>query len=134
MATNTVYIPIGLELDPSKVEGYGQGVFDIGCAANSTTNLDLTLTDDVIITGLELITYGASIGDYVVMQILAGAVVVKTPLPGPWYVSSNADQSFSLAFPMKIVAGLTIRVVVHTTVLLVTPGVAVNYKLWKVLV
>ncbi len=135
MATNTLYIPSGYPLDASKVIGAGMGVFAV-CTALATTNLDLDITDDMILTGVEIITSGSSMGDYGVLQVVATAnksVVVATPVPGPWYVSQNEDTVLELAMPMKIVAGLTLRVVYHATVLNVTPQAAANFKLWKVL-
>lgn len=131
--TNTTYIPQGYPLDASKVQGAGQGVANLNCAANTTTNIDLTLTDDMIITGMQVITVGSSLGDYVELKVLAGGVTVATPIPGPWYLASNNSEVFELAFPMKVVSGLTLRFVVHATLPLVTPAVMVNFKLWKVL-
>lgn len=133
MASNTTYNPDVFPLEQSKLQGNGQGVF-ASCAANTTTNLDISLADDSIITGLELITAGATPGDYIELKVLAGANIVGIPVPGPWYVQADGALDFRLEFPMKLVTGLTLRAIYHATVILVTPRVAINYKLWKVLV
>lgn len=134
MATNTIYNPQTLaELDSSKLQGYGQGATG-ACAALAATNIDLALTDDVLITGLQLVTIGASVGDYCIVQVLIGGVVVATPIPGPWYVQANGAMDFNLVFPVKAIAGATLRVVYHATVILIVPTMSVNYKLWKILV
>lgn len=136
MATNTIYNPPSFPLDSSKVRGYGQGARAV-CAALGSTNIDLDITSDCIITGLVFTTIGASDGDSAVLKIVTTAnktVVVATPLPGPWYLTPSDSQDFRLEFPMKIVSGLTLRCVISTTVLLVTPTVAVNYKLWECLI
>lgn len=133
MASGTVYIPQVYPLDASKVSGFGQGA-SATCGANTTTNIDLLITDDCIITGLELIISGASKGDYVALSVLVSGVAVATPIPGPWYLPQNGDNIFDLSIPIKLVSGMTLRAAVTTTVVLVTPFVAINYKLWKVLV
>lgn len=133
-ATGTIYYPSAYPLDASKVQGAGQGVKSL-CSANTTTTLDLDLADDYIITGLEEIVIGASIGDYIDLSIVLTSnknVVIATPIPGPWYVSANADNDFRFEMPMKIQGGWTLRITYHATAILVTPTIAVNYKLWKI--
>lgn len=137
MAANTVYIPEGVNLDPSKVEAFGQGVTSV-CIALGSTNIDLALTDDVILTGLMLKSYGVTPGDALDLKLLltATGAVLKTPITN-WQLSVTNDDDYTLAMPMKIAAGsagITLRATITTTVLLVTPRVSINYKLWKVLV
>lgn len=130
-ASGTTYNPTTFEFDANQILGYGQGV-SATCAALSTTNIDLTLSDDVIMTGAVLVVGGASLGDYFDLQVLAGGSVVATPIQN-WYLPTSGEIDYQLVAPKKIVTGLKLRVVVHTTALLVTPFMAVNYKLWKVL-
>lgn len=132
MATNTVYLPASYPIDASKVQGYAKGLTQV-CGANTTTNIDLTFTDDAIITGAQIITSGMSLGDYLALSVLSGGTTVLNPVPGPWYLPVTNVSDFDFVMPVKILAGLTLRVSVTTTVLLNTPFVAVNYKLWKVL-
>lgn len=134
-ATNTIYNPQSYPLDGSKVQAAGQGVAAT-CAANTTTNLDIDLTDDMLVTGAEIVITGASIGDYIQLQVVQTAnksIVLATPLPGPWYVQQTGDTDFRFEFPVKATAGMTLRVIYHATVILITPTMAANFKLWKVL-
>lgn len=134
MATGTIYTPTTLDLDPSRVQGNGQGVSaTVAAGVGTTTNLDLSLSDDCIITGLELIVQNATMGDSIALQVLAGASVVGNPLPGPWYVPATGDSNFDFVIPQKIVGGLKLRAIYTNSSLLGTPFVAINYKLWKVL-
>lgn len=135
MATGTYFKPTRLiDMENTSLEGAGQGVSAVcGPGIGTTTNLDITLTDDVIATGLVLVVAGASLGDYVTMQVLLNGTVVKTPLPGPWYLPQTNTLNFDFVMPIKIIAGLTLRIIYTNTGLLVTPYLAVNYKLWKVL-
>lgn len=135
MATNTKYNPVTLaELDSGKLEGAGQGVSAI-CNANGTTNLDIVLADDMIVTGLHIVVNGASLGDWAELKVLltANGATLKTPIP-KWYLPITDTLDFAMVMPVKATSAMTLRVVVHTTVVLVTPYVAVNYKLWKILV
>lgn len=134
--SGSTYIPGAYPLDASKVIGAGQGV-SATAAANTTTSIDLDITDDTVITGLEEIVMGATSGDYVVLSVVLTAnksITLATPVPGPWYLSNNADIDFHMEIPIKIQAGWTLRITYHNTSLLGTPFVAINYKLWKVLI
>ncbi len=133
MPSNTTYQPDMYPLDSTRVEGYGQGVGAI-CSANGTTNMDLTLTDDVIVTGLEILTGSVTPGDYAQLQVLVAGVPVRAPIPGPWYLQADGKSDHRMEMPLKAVAGMVLRVKVTTTTPLITPFVAVNFKLWKVLV
>lgn len=132
MSSNTIYIPTGVELDPSKVQGAGQGVSAV-CGAQTTTNIDLALSDDMILTGLHLLSFGSSSGDYIGLSVLVSGVTVAAPVT-TWYLAQNSDNDFLLNIPIKLIAGMTLRAIVTTTGLLTTPRVAINYKLWKILV
>lgn len=129
--TGSTYDPSTFEFETSKIVGDAQGVAAV-CVALGTTNIDLTLTDDEIMTGAILVVSGASLGDYLDLQVMAGPTVVATPIRN-WYLPNDGSVDFQMVVPKKILAGLKLRVVVHTTVLLVTPYVAVNFKLWKTL-
>ena len=136
MASNTTYIPNGYPLDTSKLQAAGKGVMQ-SCAALTTTNLDIDLTDDTVIAFVEVLSSGISIGDYIslkVVQTSNKSNVLATPIPGPWYLLSNNAAQFRLETPMKLTTGMTLRMVVQTTVPLIVPTVAVNYGLWTVLV
>jgi hypothetical protein len=76
-------------------------------------------------------------GDYGVLKVVQTSnksVVLATPVPGPWYLQPNNSDDFRLEVPVKISAGVTLRLTITTTVVLNNPTVAVNYKLWQVLV
>lgn len=127
----TTYDPATFSFDSDKISGYGQGV-SATCTANTTTNIDLTLNDDVIMTGAVLIVSGATLGDYIDLQVMSGSTVLATPI-STWYIPTSGVIDYQMVVPKKIVSGLKLRIICHATVVVVTPYVAVNYKLWKVL-
>lgn len=133
MPANTLYNPERLtDLQNSLLVGAARGVSAV-CSADGVTNLDLVLTDDVLMTGLCFIVSGATLGDYVSLQVLdPNNNVVAQPV-SKWYVPANDSQDFNMVFPVKALARFTLRAVYCATALDLTPILAVNYKLWKVL-
>jgi hypothetical protein len=140
MPSNTTYNPICIgDFQKSKLVYDGQGVFTT-VTAGSTVNLDYTLTDDCLITGMELIVNNGNYGDTVLLQVLdptgftgypAGTVLDQ--YASNWNVAPTTNSQFDIVYPAKVIAGLTLRVVYAST----GTGnvfVAANYKLHKVLV
>jgi hypothetical protein len=141
MPSNTKYNPLHVdEFEKTKLNFNAHGV-NTTVVLGTTANLDYTLTDDCLITGAELIVNGGNYGDTLNLQVvdLSGAF---TGTPGTvvnqfatnWNAPPQCDTQFDTAYPAKIYAGLTLRLVYTSTGLGVTPVfLAVNWKLHKVL-
>jgi hypothetical protein len=136
----STYNPIHMDdFDKSKLAFDGQGV-STTVTAGTTSNLDYVLTDDCLITGVELIVNNGNYGDTLSLQVvdttgftgyLAGTVLDQ--FGTNWNVSPISDTQFDIVYPAKIIANLTLRVIYAST------GssnvfIGVNYKLHKCLV
>lgn len=134
MASNTTYNPEHINnFEKTKLNKNGQGASGTA-VAGSTTNIDYTLTDDVLITGAFLLAKGAAQGDKVDFQVLSGAAVVSQFITN-WYLNPDSTlQSTPVSrYPAKLSTGLKIRIV-YTSVGGSNVWVAVNYDMEKVLV
>jgi hypothetical protein len=124
-------------------------------AAGSTTNVDLQLTDDHFITGLEAVANNSNFGDTVTMQIVDNDNVLPTaygaywtteqPILYPtypilrqfatnWAINSDTQLKFAQTalYPAKVIAGLTVRAI-YTSTGTTNVNVAMNYELHKIL-
>jgi hypothetical protein len=141
MPSNTTYNPTNIrDFEKTKLNFDAQGVKGT-LTPNTTTTLDYLLTDDCLMTGLEVIVHNGNFGDTANLQAVdttgitgypAGTVLQQ--FATNWNIASDADIQIDMAYPAKIIAGLTLRVVYTSTSLLTPPFVAINYKLHKILV
>lgn len=141
MPSNTTYNPVNVAaFEKSKLYFNAQGV-SASCTAGTSTNIDYTLVDDCLLTGLEIIVDGAKYGDYANLQVIDPTGITGAP-PGTvilqpatnWYVATSYDEQYDLAYPAKIYTGLTLRIVYTSTGIITPVFVAINYKLHKILV
>ena len=140
MPSNTLYNPVRtVDFDKTKLTFDGQGV-SATITAGATSNLDYILTDDCLITGLELIVNDGNYGDTVSLRLVdttgftgypAGTVLDQ--FGTNWNIAPVSDTQFDIVYPAKIIAGLTLRVA-YTSTGSNDVFLAVNYKLHKVLV
>lgn len=140
MPTGTTYKPTRInDFEATKLNFAAQGVA-AAPTFGTTTNIDLLLTDDSLLTGAWLVVSGGTIGDYATFQVvdISGSftgtpnTIVNTFIT-TWYLPVSANTQFDVAYPAKIYAGLTLRLIYHSTGL-ITPFAAINYKLHKVLI
>jgi len=141
-------MPSGTTFNPSNIGQFEKSKLNFNAlgvsgtlTAHTTSNLDLLMSDDCLITGAWLVVNGGNYGDYACLQVVdvSGAFsgtpnTVLNQFMTNWYLPPSTDTQFDLVYPAKIYAGLTIRVVYTSTGLITPPFVAVNYKLHKVLV
>ncbi len=138
--SGTFFNPIRVdEFEKTKLNFDGQGM-SATVTAGSTQNVDLLLSDDVLLTGCWFITNNSNLGDTLTFQVVdtSGAF---TGTPGTvlsqfitnWYPNVSTDINFEVPYPAKIPAGLTLRLVYVSTGS-TNPFVAANYQLHKVLV
>jgi hypothetical protein len=139
MPTNTTYNPPNINsFIKAALNFNAQGVSTTG-TAGAVTNLDYTLSDDCLITGMELIINNGNYGDKASFQIVDGSGAfsgtpgtVLNQFATNWNIPPTADTQFDMAYPAKIYAGLTLRIV-YTSTGTSNPFIAINYKLHKVL-
>lgn len=139
MPSNTTYNPTNTgDLEKSKLNFDGQGVTQT-ITAGQTQNVDLTLTNDCLITGAWLIINNGNFGDSCNFQVVdttgiyAPAGTVLSQFITNWYLPTTIDDQFDIPYPAKIYSGLTIRLV-YTSTGSTNVSVIINYKLHKVLV
>jgi len=135
MATNTEYNPRNQwEYDKNYIQLNLTGV-STNFSANTTTNLDLELTDDCLLTGGTVGVEGGVFGDTLSIQVVHPIAGVVAQFITDWHVLSDVQKQMDLTnvYPAKIPAGLKLRLVYTSTNLTTGGKVAVNYILHKVL-
>jgi hypothetical protein len=142
MPSNTTYNPIHVaDFDKTRLLLAAQGV-TANASYGTSTNLDLLLSDDCLLTGLVFFTNSGAYGDYANLQIVDTTGITGAP-PGTvldqvatnWYICPNQYFEVESVYPAKIMAGLTIRLVYTSTSIGVgSTFVAVNYILHKCLI
>jgi hypothetical protein len=137
---NSTYNPIHEnDFEKNKLTFDAQGV-STTVTSGSITNLDYTLTDDCLITGVELIVNNGNYGDTLSFQVVDTTGFTGYPVgtvldqyATNWNVAPVTDTQLSVVYPAKIITGLTLRVV-YTSTGSSNPFIALNYKLHKCLV
>lgn len=106
------------------------------CPANTQTNIDYLLTDDVFLRAIEMLAQGVTFGDTIDLQVLDAELnILLTPVSG-WALAASAMQTvvkYESIVPQKLLAGMTLRVIYNSTGLLLPANVAVNYVVPKIL-
>lgn len=141
--TGTVYNPTSVDaFDKTKLNYNGLKV-SASVAAGATTDVNLALTDDHLLTGAQLILTGACDLDEVQFKIVDSSSSIPVParvaFPNypilnqfiDWYASNFSKD---LPYPAKITAGLTLRVTYKNTCVSTAVTVKVNYFLHKIIV
>lgn len=135
MPSSTTFDPPNTNyFDKTKLNKTAQGV-KITATAGTTTHLDYTLTDDVLMAGGNaFMAKGAAWGDKVAFQVLHPIAGLLLEFISDWYVNPDSTQQTvpTSNYPAKLVAGLILRVV-YTSVGASNVEIAVNYNFEKVL-
>ena len=142
MPSNTLYNPMSVnDFEKNKISLNIIGI-DGNFTGNSISNIDLLLTDDVLVTGASVICKNHVFGDAISLQVVDtnnilgyGANTVLNTFANNWIVSDDSQKQidFVSPYPAKIIAGLTLRVS-YTSIGTNNGQIAVNYILHKVLV
>jgi len=103
--------------------------------AGQSTNIDLTLADDDLLVGCQVLAQGSEFGDTCDFQVVHPQAGVLKQFCTDWGVSSDKQEkiNFDSKFPAKIPTGLILRLVYHS-IGTTDVKVLVNYKLDKILV
>jgi len=135
MASNTTYNPQNIrDFEKSKISKDARGVLGTA-AAGGTTNIDLVMGNDVLITGGVFLAQGAAWGDTVDFQVVHPQAGVVAQFITAWCLdpTSVMQQLPTASYPAKLATGLTLRVVYHS-IGGTAVDVGVNYNLERVLV
>jgi hypothetical protein len=138
MPSNTGFDPRNIDdFEKSKLNKDTKSKFqtaDLG----TTTNIDFTLSDDVLLAGGSVfLVKNAKWGDRVSFQILYGQNVIMQFITD-WYLNPESIKQDipSSNYPAKLSTGLVLRIV-YTSIGIVgtdsPPEVAINYNFEKVL-
>lgn len=140
MSSGTTFNPNKtIDFERTKLTFNAQGA-STTVPAGTTQSIDLTMTDDCLLTGAWLVTNGGNYGDKINFQIVDSTGAFSgTPgtvlLQGVtnWFTMPTTDVHLDMVYPAKIYTGLTLRLIYVST------GssevfIAINYKLHKVLV
>jgi hypothetical protein len=141
MPSNTTYNPVSVsDFEKNKLNYNGRGV-SVTIPKGTSVNLDYTLTDDCLLTGVWLIIGRGNYGDSLTVQVLDlsniygyGAGAVLNTFVTNWYMPPSSATQIDIPYPAKIITGLTLRVIYTSTGTVDDPFLAINYKLHKVLV
>lgn len=140
-------MPAGTTFNPNKISDFERLKLTFNALGVSTSviagtvaNIDLTMTNDCLLTGAWLIVNGGNYGDSINFQIVDGTgaftgtpgTVILQPITG-WSVPPTTDTQVDMVYPAKIYTGLTLRVI-YTSTGTSDAFIAINYKLHKVMI
>jgi hypothetical protein len=134
MPTNTSYNPVKIsDFEKDKLLFNGQGSYG-ECSEGQTINIDLTLTDDHLITGGELIVKGGKFEDIVSFQVIYEETIIDQFITN-YYIKEDVQSQFTktIEYPAKLVAGLTLRCVYTATAEVGVRDICINYDLHMVI-
>lgn len=132
---NSTYKPNNIsEFEASKLNANFQGISGI-CIAGQSLNLDLTMTEDHLITGVQLLAKGSNFGDRITLQVVHPVYGVVNQFASDWQVCSDSEIKLDkeVIYPAKLFTGLILRVLYVSTGS-IPVQVLVNYDLHKVLI
>jgi hypothetical protein len=133
MPTNTTYSPGKLsDFEASKLNYNGQSA-SANVPAGQSADIDITMTDDHLLTGGWLMISGGDPGNSCTFQVVHPIAGVVNQFITSWKMPAECFTPIMVPYPAKIYAGLTLRLV------FVNSGatdciVAINYDLHKVLI
>jgi hypothetical protein len=139
MPTGTAFNPNSIsEFEKSKLNYAAKGVKAV-VPLGTVYDLDMKVTDDVLITGAWVITVGSEFGDLASFQIVdvdgvyAPAGTVLNTFITDWNLVGDVNINMDMQYPAKVYAGLYLRLK-YTSVGAADVKLAANWKLHKVLV
>lgn len=141
MPSGTQYNPINVDdFEKTKLNYDAVGVGGTA-TAGTTTNIDYAVTDDMLLTGAQVLTNTSVFGDSVSFQLVDVAGLFYPPgsvlnqFVTNWQTRSDSQEQINLQvnYPAKVNAGLYLRLVYVSTGTS-SVAVAVNYSLHKILI
>lgn len=132
----------GSTYDPQNVGDFEKGKLNFAgksCLGTSnageTTNVDILLADDMLMTGGILIVKGGKMLDQISLQIVHPTYGVVNEFVTNYHVIEDSNRQFELLlqYPAKLATGLTIRCKFTSSADVGTRTIAINYLLHKIL-
>ena len=134
MPSNTTYAPTTQDNFNSGSLNYAGTGSTASITANATTNIDLLMADDMIITGMELVCTAPQAGDYMTLHVVHPTYGEVNQFGFTWYMGTESfRKDYQVRYPAKIYAGMTLRAKYVSVTGTAPTFVAVNYFLHKVL-
>lgn len=129
------------DVETSKVQPDTIGIKGTA-AANTTTNIDTKIADDVLIRSVEPIIANMNFGDTITVSVVdvdgvyfPAGTVISSPVQN-WNVqtSTQIQEDYQSISPFKMLGGLYVRIAYTNTNALVAASVEINFQFLKVLV
>jgi hypothetical protein len=141
MVTNTTFAPLKVsDFTSASLNFDGIGVSG-SCAVVDETlplpvNIDLALTDDVLLIGGILLVKWGQFNDKVCMQVVHPIAGVLNQYVTDYHIIEDSQKQFEIlnVYPAKIPAGCILRVVYTPCNIVGNRNIAINYNLHKVMV
>jgi hypothetical protein len=134
MPSNTSFAPRTQDEFNSGALNYAGTGSTATIVANTTTNIDLLVNDDMIITGVELVVTNPKAGDYMTLHTVHPTYGEVMQFVYTWYLGTESfRKDYQVRYPAKIYAGMSIRAKYVSVNGTAPDFVAVNYSLHKVL-
>lgn len=135
---NSTFNPVNVsDFTKDKLNKDCQGIINTIVTVNTATNIDFTLTDDEIIAGGHVfLVKDATWGDYVDFQIVHPTNGVLIQFITNWPINPDVkQQQIPISnYPAKIITGLILRIIYHSTSLVLAPSVSIGYNFEKPIV
>lgn len=141
MPSNTTYNPPNVDAFVKTALNYDAVGVSGTAAAGTSTNIDYAVTNDMLLTGAQVLTNTASFGDSITFQLVDinnvlgyGANLVLNQFVTNWQLRTDSQEQINLHvnYPAKIATGLYLRLIYNSTGSS-NVAVAINYSLHKVL-
>lgn len=142
MANNTTYNPDNINAFVKSALHYDAIGVTGAAVAGTSTNIDYILTNDMLITGAQVLSNISTFGDSLTFQLVDvnnvlgyGANLVLNQFVTNWQLRSDSQEQIHLNcnYPAKIISGLCLRLI-YTSVGSANVMVAINYELHKILI
>lgn len=135
MAINTTYRPTKVSDFQSDCVNFN-GQSSSGTAVESQViTVDITMTDDHLLTGGNFIVKGGKFGDRIKLQVVHPVAGVVGQYVTDYGIQSDSEFQFALelTYPAKIQAGLKLRLSYTSSSEVGVRQFCINYSLHKVL-
>jgi hypothetical protein len=139
----TLWAMTGSTFDPANRDEYSKYKLEVAnlgvkgtCVGTTTSNIDYTLADDMLLVGIQFGVSAADDDDTVDLQVVHPVSGVLKQFVTDWNVFETVQIQMDAEsiFPAKVPAGLIIRLVYHCNSEATTTKVKVNLKLHKILI
>lgn len=135
MPANTTYNPQSTDQFSKDFLNFDGKSASLVCNESDTQTVDLTMTDDCLLTGGALIVKNGHIDDRVSLQVIHPTFGVVNQFVTEYGIKEDQQEQFNMVlnYPAKIFAGLKLRLVFKSSSNVGERKAVINYHLHKVL-